>query len=321
MEVLNRLVVAHLVLLLCLLANLKAQNPLDCSAVLSQSNQTLGWGGLLRKCFASYPYDTTQLPLPVSSSGPLVVNYSYSLIYLLNFEHNQLSIVGQLQTRWVDPFRMWNTSQIPLEYAVLPLTDVWYPPILCFNSYERHSVMIIDPTKNTAVIFWNGQIYSMVQHVLHAACNPDYFYFPYDTQNCSIEFQLKRPFPNAPKGLDVVIRRASAQFLYRQFENEEWNVVDVWHKAINITLNISEIFENGSVSDTPTTMIEDSETGFQVNILLQRYSTYYMINLLIPVHILTALNLVAMVIPEKEGEKVMFPITILLGFLFIQVSK
>src|SRR5262249_45096107 len=59
-------------------------------------------------------------------------------------------------------------------------------------------------------------------------------------------------------------------------------------------------------------------TGFYVNITLMRYSTFYSINIVTPVILLTVLSFMTFCVDSASEGKMNLAITVLLGFMFIQ---
>ena len=65
-------------------------------------------------------------------------------------------------------------------------------------------------------------------------------------------------------------------------------------------------------------MLSNAATGFVVKVTLRRYYAYYVVNVLVPVIVLTLLDTVPFAMEDGEHEKLVTAISVVLGFMFVQ---
>ena len=96
---------------------------------------------LLHTCFKQAPYNLMQLPLFTgvrpgrktdSESEPLMeLEFDFNLKSIDKFETGgSMRLKAFVQFSWVDEFRRWNESEIPIHEISIPAREIW-----CANSY------------------------------------------------------------------------------------------------------------------------------------------------------------------------------------------
>ena len=290
---------------------------LDCSDYINSSNATIQSKSTLARlhaCFNDNPYDTTQPPLPPGTTPQYIqLFYDYSLIYLVSFKENRILFIGQLGIGWIDYYRMWDFTELPVVKIEIPLRDIWHPQFLFVSTIKRQSLKIFDP--EDMAILWPDYVTVMRRHVLEGHCDMDLYRFPFDRQSCTVQFQLERYFFYY---YDVVIKRQNYTYKFENFQNDEWQVISVISLPINITLQQLVVNADGSASNTIATAFANASTGFNVTITLQRYSQFYIVNILVPIMLLAVIGQSSFAIPEHADAKLLVPLTVMLGFMFVQ---
>lgn len=149
---------------------------LDCSAFIPNSSNTsvagTSWATRLSACFQGNPYDTSQLPILSSDLPFLSLAYDYSVVYVISFDQSAISLLGQLTLGWVDPYRQWNLSQVPIPSIHLPLSEIWYPQVLFLSTIEKRSLKLLQPD-DMAIVF-NNFTAIIARNVLEGHCAEDY---------------------------------------------------------------------------------------------------------------------------------------------------
>lgn len=292
--------------------------PQECSSILDCSSFTLtnttststNLATLLNACFAANPYDTSQPPL---SSSYLSIAYDYSVMYVITYEQGVISLLGQLSLTWPDVHRQWNVSQLPIAQIHLPLSEIWYPQILFLSTIKKRSLKLLAPDDVAILVPTHTVV--IVRNVIDGHCDDNYFRFPFDTQVCSLDFAINRYFIGE---LDVVLSALSYTYQMESFVNEEWTLMNVASAPMNISFTETLMNPNGTASATVAQVVDDVMTGFEVNITLCRHSSFYIVNLLIPLFVLTVVGQTSFAIPEDADSKILVPLTVLLGFMFVQ---
>lgn len=290
---------------------------LDCSAFTPNSTNTslaaFSWASRLSACFAANPYDTSQPPFVASQLPYLNVAYDFSVVYVISFHQGVIRLLGQLSMSWADAHRQWNVSQIPVRSVHVPLSEIWYPQVMFLSTIKKDSLKMLEED-DVAVILSNFTAV-VVKDVLEGHCDEDYYHFPFDTQVCFLEFALDRYFI---RELDVVLSRLIHTYKMENFTNEEWTLVSVAHSPVNISFFEKLVYPNGSSSKSVVREVSNVQTGFRVNITMRRHPAFYVVNMLIPIFMLSAVGQTAFALPEGADAKILVPLTVLLGFIFVQ---
>ena len=289
---------------------------LNCSAYSAATQNStisrLSWSARLHACFEDNPYEITQLPLPFGFPY-VVLEYDYNVIYVIGFEGNKISLMGQLVLVWIDFYRIWDTNQIPLDKIQLPLNKIWYPQVILCSSVTKRSIKLLEP--DDLVVLFPTIVTLFRTNVIEGHCNVDYYRFPFDKQNCELEFEIDRYLFNQQ---DVYLNRLNYTFQFENFINEEWSLVNVVTLPINISFKELNVDSDGYSTNVVISETTNAKVGFKVNLTLQRYPQFYIVNILVPIIVLTIIGQTAFAIPEHADGKIIVPLTVLLGFMFVQ---
>ena len=312
---------------------------LDCSAYTwnaSSKNKTIqrmNFAARLHACFEANSYDISQLPVPPLNedqmksaesekrqqvSPILEIDYHFGVIYVIEFAHGEISLLGGTSLSWTDGYRAWNKLQIPIDYMQLRLGELWYPQLLFVSTVRKRALKLFEPD-DMAQIYSDGYVSVIRRNVLEGHCDVNYLKFPFDRQICQLQFSLERYFEHFFKpGFDVklVPRNESEAGLFEWFENDEWELIKVTQETRNYTYQ--KIQQNNQQLEIKFSGNETFMTGFEVNITLQRYPHFYVVNILIPILVLSVMGQTAFAVPENEDAKIVVPLTVLLGFMFVQ---
>ncbi|XP_052224772.1 neuronal acetylcholine receptor subunit alpha-2-like [Dreissena polymorpha] len=168
--------------------------------------------------------------------------------------------------------------------------------ILTFGnqSLSMQTLLGDDDTKNSipVALAATGDLYWMAPLYLVSFCQIDVSKFPFDTQTCDIELSTWM--------LDDA-------------------VLSLQHSSEEIVLE--EYTESGEfVIESTTTLKKDKLQLQYVNVkalvyrlVLRRRSTYYIVNLVLPVMLLQVLGVLVFKIPASSGEKLSFSLTMMLS--------
>ena len=137
-----------------------------------------------------------------------------------------------------------------------------------------------------------GYVTLIRRNVFEGHCLVDYLRFPFDRQICKIQFSLERYFdPSSDPGFDVaLVERDESESggLFEWFENEQWDLEKVTQETRNYTFRKSQ--PESQKQELRPNNNETFMIGFVVNITLRRHSQFYVVNILIPILVLTALE-------------------------------
>ena len=139
-----------------------------------------------------------------------------------------------------------------------------------------------------------GNITWLSMSIFRSSCSIDVKYFPYDIQNCTMEFA------SWTFGLDKmdIVNNAAQGDLSNYVTSSEWELLAYTPKK--------EIVTFSCCPDDPTTFIKYS-------IVIKRRPLFYIFNLVMPCVLITLVALLGFYMPPESGEKVAMGITTLLS--------
>ena len=214
---------------------------------------------------------------------------------------------------------MWDLNDVPVYTIQIPLSEIWYPQVQFLSTMTKRSFTLIDPEDLVLLANQGTAQFAAVikKNVVEGHCEVDYTNFPFDTQVCTIEFGILRYFFTG-KSFDLILSREPNTFQFETFNNEEWQVVSFASLPKNTSFHGYAVDSNGRATNVSTETQQDVQTGFNVTITLKRYPLFYIINLGVPVFVLTVVGQTAFAIPDHADAKLVVPLTVLIGFVFVQ---
>ena len=139
-----------------------------------------------------------------------------------------------------------------------------------------------------ARIYNTGEVTWLPFEVFETKCAIDIRYFPFDQQTCNLIFVVW-----TSNVFDVNVTQGSKGAILYNFQND-----GVW-----------------SIESTSAkTSTETAESMVTFTLILKRGSSYYVLNVIIPVILLGILNVLTFVLPADSGEKIGYTITVFLSF-------
>ncbi|ESO95525.1 hypothetical protein LOTGIDRAFT_56631, partial [Lottia gigantea] len=183
-----------------------------------------------------------------------------------------LSIV--LKLMWIDELLQWDRDDYGIEYITIPDSRRWTPKLMTLNSMNKRS--IFSDETHPYLMSYEGKAEWLPATYFTIYCQLDMTNFPFDEQTCEfyilpIDFQtdqLTLYFENQP---DLKILQ----------ENGEWDVVRL---------------EGEELSSKSL-----SRQRLVVTITLKRRSTFMLLNVFLPVIVLSFLNVAVFVVPTNSG--------------------
>ena len=223
---------------------------------------------------------------------PTIVSVAFYLLQIKGYDAKtrSFSFSGVFGFEWISQNMVWNKTQYGgIEYTIFPQSDVWLPQLLPGNAHTEIKPLGSGGDLNDIPVrvYHNGYSTWSTGGMYEHACPGDITYYPFDYQTCEIQnfpwFYGKNELLLYPAFGDVA-------FIYLK-PNGLWDVVD------------SKV----EVTDF------DYRQQFLVTITIKRYPTYYVINIIVPVIVISLLNILVFLIPASAGERVSFAVTMLLA--------
>ncbi|CAH1273318.1 CHRNA9 [Branchiostoma lanceolatum] len=248
-------------------------------------------------------YDVELRPV-AETTDILMVEMGVALTHIIdmNEKHQTLTASLWLTMGWNDTHLQWNPEEFGnFKRITVPSKKVWMPDIVLYQN--------VDPYfdgwshRETYVkIHSNGYILWEVPAVIVSSCHLDVSNFPFDTQACQLKFG-----PWIHSGFELVMRAMAEDGSLEGFiEHPEWTVL--YFKATANMIWYGEDFNIG----TPY-----ADVTFTLG--LQRKSTFYVFNLLLPCLLLTFIMAVTFFLPINSGERLSFGVSLLLSMVVFQL--
>jgi hypothetical protein len=191
---------------------------------------------------------------------------------------------------WTDTRLTWNPDKYGGTTCIAaPSSDVWKPRLVLSNTIDslkpvgKESV-IIQVCANGVVSWWPGE-------GLQIQCKADVTYYPFDVQTCSVIFVVKGHVAH-----EILLKSPSDTIMFYSgtginSPNSEWDIL----------------------STSAYVAIDRQYVVSYANFTLQmsRRPKYVVVNVLIPIVFLNALNLLVFLIPAESGERLSYAITVL----------
>lgn len=251
---------------------------------------------LLKKLFHSN-YDKNERPV-VNDSDTVTVVFGLTLNQIVDVdEKNQiLTTSAWVRQIWNNPLLAWNSSEFGgLTTINVAPKNVWLPDLVLYENADDDISFggNLDRMNFRVVLHYSGKNVWLSPVTFKSKCRIDIKYFPFDTQNCKMKFGS---WTYDGFRLDVMNESYSAD-LGNYIDSAEWKLVGAPAKR-----NVVTYF-----------CCEEPFPDVTYTIIIRRRSLFYMMNLILPLVIITVLINVSFVLPAESGERISLTITILLA--------
>ncbi|XP_067685822.1 acetylcholine receptor subunit beta-like [Haliotis asinina] len=205
------------------------------------------------------------------------------------------SVSGYFTAVWNDTRLQWDTQAYDnITFLFTDETQIWRPPLVVINAVDDLDVIANDniPLRidNNGGIHWNPP------GIYKTHCDIDITYYPFDSQECSIVVQS---WGYNIREMDL--KKHDDGVITSQYErNGEWGLIEAY------SFRQEKVRRHSSDANTYATV------AFKFR--LQRRPSYYAINIILPVVVLSILSALVFVLPPDSGEKMGYSLTVLLSF-------
>ncbi|KAF3693882.1 Neuronal acetylcholine receptor subunit alpha-9-II [Channa argus] len=213
-------------------------------------------------------------------------------------ERNQVLIAYLwIRQTWHDAYLKWNKEDYDgLEVIHIPSSQVWRPDLVLYNKADDD---FSGPMDTNVKLRYNGEITWDAPAITKSSCVVDVSYFPFDSQECNLTFGSWTYNGNQ---VDIIMGMDSGD-LSDFVENVEWEC-----RGMPATKNV---IMYGCCSDP--------YPDITYTVLLQRRSSFYIFNLLLPCFLISFLAPLGFYLPADSGEKVSLGVTVLLALTVFQL--
>ncbi|XP_052778131.1 neuronal acetylcholine receptor subunit alpha-6-like [Mya arenaria] len=169
---------------------------------------------------------------------------------------------------------------------MVPVSEVWYPPLIIGNPDTTSTAIKVEDRSyvwlgaDGTIMFYPSGVYSVNSPL-------DSKYYPFDKQTFNIQFVL-----NGFTNTQVNLIEGKTNIVSSFEGNGEWSL-------LNSTRNVTVLNQYTPVA--------------QFTVILERKSTFMVVNIILPIVFLAVINLLVFVLPPDAGERVSFSVTLLLS--------
>lgn len=219
-----------------------------------------------------------------NQSEPVYLQVILELASIQEFDEVQqkLTITGVLVLNWFDDFMKWDPSDYGgIGEFITSEDNVWTPNMVLTNTVNNidkvgDSWQIVRFRADGLAFYYPGDIFS-------ASCQVDVTYYPFDKQTCGFQFNAW-----GYGGHEIYLIPAGVAQTYFS-PNGAWDYLDAESMAL---------FDHSFVT---------------FNLNLKRKPRFIAVNVILPIVLMSALNILIFCIPTESGERVSFCLTVLLS--------
>ena len=206
---------------------------------------------------------------------------------------------GYMVIWWFDEFRKWE-KVFPYnctEYLVIPpgeATGIWLPDVALVKDENLYGF-----TRSDEILirmYRDGQMSITPSGVFQSQCKFDLTFFPFDSQTCEIRIEGWRY-----RASQQAFVKYGAGFELRGFqEPEQWAIVDMKFEIYNTSIYLTAF------------------PAVSCFLTLERKSSYYVMNIIIPSFILSLVEILTFTLPESSEGRLELSFACLLAFAVYQ---
>lgn len=238
-----------------------------------------------------------------NSSMPIIVEIGLILrsVYDLEEKQNTLHSSAEIEMTWVDDFLSWNATEMGGIQAILvPTKKIWTPSICVKNDVSNKNCFSTD---STVQINSNGKVIWWFIQELKTECDVDISRYPFDHQICPIKIgSLYFSDQEVLLKIDTTISNLTSSCIGEFVSNDEWELLGKFNDEIRISYD----------------GIKFTLLSFEFD--LKRRVSFHVNNIIIPLFILTCLNLSCYFIPYNSGTKLSTSMEVFLAFALFLYS-
>ncbi|XP_067664248.1 acetylcholine receptor subunit alpha-1-A-like [Haliotis asinina] len=191
--------------------------------------------------------------------------------------------------KWKDEFLVWDTEDFGgiKHFTFNNGYNAWFPSITVTNTLEKRDVFKEDTQRMT--VYNNGAVLWLPSAILKTSCPLSIHAFPFDIQECSIYLMAVHYTVEEVE----LVTGSDKVFVDRFQRSDQWELLDT------------------SLSSIRTGDVDK----WHITLTFQRRPLFYILNVLIPIVILSILNVAVFAVPIESGEKLSFAVTVLLSLV------
>ncbi|KAL8596821.1 hypothetical protein ACOMHN_027150 [Nucella lapillus] len=239
-------------------------------------------------------YDPLMRPVQnFSQAISLNISIGMKAFIELDMKKQTLTSFGWLSVSWYDQFLSWDVNQYPFPLLYLKADMVWHPDLVIFNTVS--DLDQLEKQKRKVIIEHTGKVNWIPGGLFQTFCSVNIFRYPLDTQTCTVQVAA----------WSYTLGILNAQFMDPAFETDQ---------------RIEHHPEWTLVSKKAERKILFYNWQMHFSFTLKRKPMFYILNMILPIPLLSLLNCLVFLLPVESGEKMTVSVTAFLSFaVFLSV--
>ena len=231
-------------------------------------------------------YDKDIRPV-LEQSDVLNVNISYDISFVSGFSEVEgtLGVSTSFAFTWIDERMKWDPPVYNYTYTVVvPIEKIWAPKLVLLNPADS-----VKPLANdwaSVRFMYTGQAMWYPTEILRVSCPINIKYYPFDVQTCIIML-MTQTYASSEVIINPVNEEAARDYY---LENGEWDLVK-----------------------TESSIADPGASIYMIKLVLARRPVFIVIIVIIPIILLSFLNILVFILPADSGERMSYNITLLLA--------
>jgi len=230
----------------------------------------------------------------LNQSHPVQVYVSLYLAYIQEFDEvkGKLGLTALVYVHWRDETVSWDPSENKI-YSVTYMDDPFWKPVFTIgNSYDGTNYIYKDDMIKRVV--YNGDMHWNAAEHLEVTCEADVSKYPFDTHKCSL--------------LILPLGYFDSEISVSHFEDDVQTDWYIPHKTWEL---VNTDVKKG-----------DNPQRLYFYLQLKRQPMFFVLNLILPICLMSILNIFVFFLPADSGERVGYAITVLLAIaVFLTISS
>ncbi|CAC5384572.1 unnamed protein product [Mytilus coruscus] len=225
-----------------------------------------------------------------NQSVPLSVHVIFTLYGISGVDEieQKLTATGWLEVEWTDELLSWTPASYGgLRYIYYPQGEVWKPDISLQNGFSK--LEELGSKFISVLVDSNGLVNWRPFQVFESKCDIDSTYFPFDKQTCHLDFVA---WSLSSKDVHITQGRKRIELADDLHRHGEWKVL----------------------SSTALNLAETHKTKVRFTIVIQRKPLYAIMNYIMPILLLSILDVFTFKIRVGTGERIAYVITVWLAY-------
>ncbi|GAA28402.2 neuronal acetylcholine receptor subunit alpha-2 [Clonorchis sinensis] len=227
----------------------------------------------------------------------LTVEFGLGLVQILQLDENEqiLTVSVKSRYRWPDYHLVWNPEEYEnITQINIPTSKLWTPDILLYNYADER---LEELRECAATVTHDGIVEWHPMAIYKSTCKVKIKYFPYDRQNCSLQFSTWA-HDNSRVNISLYEK---GRLMEDYTPSPEWDL-------INHSVNVGE---------RAYVCCPERWTDMIFNIIIERQPAYYNYVLILPCFLLSSVTLVLFWLPPETPAKMVLGMNIFVAFFLL----